>query len=100
MAREVSWAVLSQPSLQWTTTDVFPDSTLSAIFAAPANNSYTRQYTSHCGANTDEYVTFYYSLDLAIGHWFYALITVLYYLISKDGPYGVMSDKPHQNPII
>lgn len=40
MAREVSWLVRSQPSLQCTTTEVFPDSTLSAIRSAPARISY------------------------------------------------------------
>lgn len=45
MDREVTWAVLSQPSLQWTTTDDFPDSTLWATFAAPANSSCRHQET-------------------------------------------------------
>lgn len=40
MAKEVSWVVRSQPSLQCTTTDVLPDSTLSAILKAPARINY------------------------------------------------------------
>lgn len=40
MDNEVSWVVRSQPSLQCTTTDVFPDSTLSAILKAPAKINY------------------------------------------------------------
>lgn len=40
MDKEVSWPVRSQPSLQCTTTEVFPDSTLSAIRNAPARINY------------------------------------------------------------
>ena len=43
MASAVSWAVLSQPSVQWTTTDALCFSISSAIRTAPPRTPYIRQ---------------------------------------------------------
>jgi len=56
MARDVSWAVRSQPSLQCTTTEVFPDSTLSAILTAPARSIFKKE-----GTLNQATFNFYYS---------------------------------------
>ena len=43
MASAVSWAVLSQPSVQWTTTEALCFSISSAIRTAPPRTPYIRQ---------------------------------------------------------
>ena len=44
MARAVSWAVLSQPSVQWTTTEALCFSISSAMRTAPPSTPYSGQY--------------------------------------------------------
>lgn len=66
MASEVSWPVRSQPSLQCTTTEVFPDSTLSAMRSAPAKMSYKCRQTNNLVKQVRMAYFFFYLATLLV----------------------------------